>query len=223
MCGRITLTVKPEVLLEEFPVDEVPDFEPHFNLAPTQALCVVTNREPRKVQLFRWGLLPFWAKSLKDGARMINARSDSVASKPAFKKAFERKRCLILADGFYEWKVLDKKRKQPYFIGLKDRRPFAFAGLWETWRAPDSEEPVYTCSVITTDANASLSRLHDRMPVILPPEAYTRWLEDGGQDLLVPYDGAMESYPVSTLVNSPVNDTRECLEPIEEAEPELFS
>ena len=223
MCGRITLTVKPEVLLEEFPVDEVPDFEPHFNLAPTQALCVVTNREPRKVQLFRWGLLPFWAKSLKDGARMINARSDSVASKPAFKKAFERKRCLILADGFYEWKVLDKKRKQPYFIGLKDRRPFAFAGLWETWRAPDSEEPVYTCSVITTDANASLSRLHDRMPVILPPEAYTRWLEEGGQDLLVPYDGAMESYPVSTLVNSPVNDTRECLEPIEEAEPELFS
>ena len=225
MCGRITLTVKPEVLLEQFPVDEVPDFEPHFNLAPTQDLCVVTNREPRKVQLFRWGLLPFWAKALKDGARMINARSDSVASKPAFKKAFERKRCLILADGFYEWKVLDKKRKQPYFIGLKDRRPFAFAGLWETWRAPDSEEPVYTCSVITTDANSTLSRLHDRMPVILPPEAYERWLdleEKSPLDLLVPYAGDMESFPVSTLVNSPANDAPACLEPVPEVEPGLF-
>lgn len=229
MCGRITLTVKPSDLLEEFPVDEVPDFEPHWNLAPTQDLCVITNREPRKVQLYRWGLLPFWAKALKDGARMINARSDGVAEKPAFKKAFGRKRCLILADGFYEWKVLDKKRKQPYFIGLENRKPFAFAGLWESWHPPDGGDAVHTCSVITTDANEQLSKLHDRMPVILPPASWELWLDPEEErpdvllELLKPYDGRMTTFPVSTLVNSPANDTPECLDPVQEDEPELFS
>lgn len=229
MCGRITLTAKPSELLEAFPVDEVPAMDPHWNLAPTQDLAVITNREPRRVQLFRWGLLPFWAKSLKEGARMINARSDSVAEKPAFKKAFARKRCLILADGFYEWKALDKKRKQPYFIGLKGRKPFAFAGLWESWRPPEGDEPVHTCSVITTDANAVLARLHDRMPVILPPSTWERWLDREEErpevllPLLKPYDpDEMESFPVSTLVNSPANDTAEVLQRVDEPEPELF-
>lgn len=227
MCGRITLTVKPEVLLESFPVDEVPeDFQPHFNLAPTQDLAVITNREPRKIQLYRWGLLPFWAKSLKEGARMINARSDSVATKPAFKKAFERKRCLVLADGFYEWKALDKKRKQPYFIGLAGRQPFAFAGLWESWRPPEGGDPVHTCTVITTEAGKKMAALHDRMPVILPPDAWPTWLGDKPPELLLellahPVE-ELESYPVSKLVNSPANDTPECLEPAPEDEPGLF-
>jgi putative SOS response-associated peptidase YedK len=203
--------------------------DPHWNLAPTQDLAVITNREPRKVQLFRWGLLPFWARSLKEGARMINARSDSVAEKPAFKKAFQRKRCLILADGFYEWKALDKKRKQPYFIGMRGRKPFAFAGLWESWRPPDGSEAVHTCSVITTDANRVLARLHDRMPVILPESSWQQWLdrEEERPDVLLPLlkpypQDEMESFPVSTLVNSPANDTADVLQRVDEPEPELF-
>lgn len=227
MCGRITLTVRPEQLIEEFGVEEVDEhFVPRFNLAPTQGAAVISDREPSKIQLFRWGLVPFWARDLKIGSKLINARSDSVASKPAFRKSFEGKRCLILADGFYEWKTTAARRKQPYFIALKDRRPFAFAGLWASWR-PAEGESVHSCSVITTEANDLLGRLHDRMPVILPPEARALWLDHDAspevlQALLRPYPAEqMESFAVSPVVNSPAHEGPDCLVPIQE-QAELF-
>lgn len=227
MCGRITLTVRPEQLIEEFGVQEVDEqFVPRYNLAPTQGAAVICDRDSARVQLFRWGLVPFWAKDLKIGSKLINARSDSVASKPAFRKSFEGKRCLILADGFYEWRTTAARRKQPYYISLKDRRPFAFAGLWASWR-PAEGESVHSCSVITTDANALVGRLHDRMPVILPREARALWLDHATspevlRDLLRPYPAEeMESFAVSPVVNSPAHEGPDCLTPVQE-QAELF-
>ncbi|MEW6281904.1 MAG: SOS response-associated peptidase, partial [Candidatus Eremiobacterota bacterium] len=145
MCGRFTLTVRPEAMLEAYPVVEVPtDWEPRYNVAPSQNVAVIANREPDRVQLFRWGLVPFWAKDEKVGYKMINARADSLAQKPAFRKPLEKRRCLVLSDGFYEWKAVPgSKVKQPYYIRLKEGRPFAYAGLWEFWR-PAEGEPVHS-------------------------------------------------------------------------------
>ena len=192
----------------------------------------------RKLAQVRWGLIPFWAKDEKIGYKLINARAEGIAEKPSFREAYKRgRRCLIAADGFYEWQK-DTKPKQPWRITLKDGGPFAFAGLWERWeKAPDGV-PVESCTIITTAANALVARLHDRMAVILPAEAYGPWLGEAGRStgrklnaasglapsatapellaLLKPHPpDAMRAYPVSTVVNSPKNDTPECIEPVE--------
>ena len=217
MCGRFTLTASAQRLQEVFPLFEIPDAPPRYNIAPTQQILVVRqedNTKPRAAFL-RWGLIPSWAKDKKIAASLINARADTVASKPAFRAAFKRRRCLVLADGFYEWQK-GTKPKQPYHIRMTDARPFAFAGLWEHW---SGEEPtIDSCTIITTDANDALRPLHDRMPVILGPSDYARWLDpavaDPGvlQEMLRPYAAEqMTAGPVGTYVNNARNEGADCL------------
>lgn len=219
MCGRFTLTVTMEKLRDFFPLFDIPDFKPRFNIAPTQmvlAVRIIGGRTRPLVEPLRWGLIPFWADDKKIGARLINARADTVASKPAFRAAFKSRRCLILADGFYEWQQLEDK-KQPYHIRFQDRKPFALAGLWEKWDKKD--EVVESCTIITTEANEVLSPLHDRMPVILQEDAFDPWLDLQFKDvtslkaLLKPFPGnEMESVPVSTMVNNARNESPLVLE-----------
>jgi putative SOS response-associated peptidase YedK len=174
--------------------------------------------EQRELSLLRWGLIPFWAEDPKIGYSTINARAETVATKPSFREAVKKRRCLVVADGFYEWQKTDGQ-KQPYLIHLKDNSPFAFAGLWERWKR--GEQAIESCSIIVTEPNAVLEPIHDRMPVILSPDDYGLWLdpdvEDGKrlQSLLRPYPpDEMEAYPISTLVNNPGNDQQECVEPV---------
>jgi putative SOS response-associated peptidase YedK len=172
-------------------------------------------RRQRECVLLRWGLIPGWADDPKIGNRMINARAETVASKPAFRNAFKRRRCLVVTDGFYEWKKL-VQGKQPHYIRMKDDRPFAFAGLWESWHRDGSQ--IESCTIITTEPNALMKSIHNRMPVILRPDDYDCWLDPEFQDgdalqrLLAPFSAhRMEAYPVSTLVNSPGNDVADCI------------
>ena len=195
---------------------------PRFNIAPSQAVAAVRQRETaRELVDMQWGLIPSWANDPKIGARMINARAETVAEKPAFRSAFARRRCLIPTDGFYEWKKTDAKNKQPVYVQLRGGRPFAFAGLWEHW-CGDAGTEIDSCSVITTDANDLLRDVHDRMPVILPEEAYDAWLDprqDAGrlQSLLVPYPAdKMNYFPVNTTVNNARNESANCIEPVVE-------
>lgn len=222
MCGRFTLKTKPEQLAEQFDLPEVPWFEPRYNIAPTQP--VVAVRAPggtgagREAALLRWGLIPSWAEDPAIGNRLINARAESIATKPAFRSAFKQRRCLVLADGFYEWaKTTDTK--QPHYIRMRDGRPFAFAGLWERWSR--GAEPIESCTLITTTPNDVLCSIHDRMPVILEPADYDRWLDRSHTNaeelmaLLQPYaPEAMECYPVSLLVNNPRHEEPGCIEPV---------
>ena len=218
MCGRFALIVDASVLAEVFEIDPPRDLKPRFNIAPTQRIPIVrAGREaPREWAEVRWGLVPSWAKDEKIGARMINARGETVAEKPSFRSAVKSRRCLIPADGFYEWVKTDGG-KQPHYIHFADGRAFAFAGLWERWHKSDGE-PLDTCTIITTTPNDLVAALHDRMPVILPPETFTEWLEpqpltsDRLQDLLASHPaGDMEAYQVSTHVNKPANDDPECV------------
>jgi putative SOS response-associated peptidase YedK len=221
MCGRYTLRAKPAAVAEEFDLPEVPSFTPRFNVAPTQSVAVVRfdpEEDARRLDALRWGLVPFWADDPGIGNRMINARADTVATKPAFRHAFKSKRCLIVADGFYEWQKRDGG-KQPYFIHMRDDCPFAFAGLWDLWTKGD--EPLSTCTIITTNANDLMTTIHERMPVIIPRSAYEVWLDPDVKDakrlepLLMPYpDDQMEAYPVSSRVNNPTNDVPECVVPL---------
>ncbi|RME83237.1 MAG: SOS response-associated peptidase [Caldilineae bacterium] len=221
MCGRFTLASPPEVLAQMFELDEVPAFRPRYNIAPTQPVAAVRlspqGRE-REFTFLTWGLIPSWAKDIRMGARMINARAETVAEKPAYRAAFRYRRCLIPADGFYEW----QKRaggKQPYFIGMKDGRPFAMAGLWEHWEGDDGSV-IESCTILTTTPNELVAPLHNRMPVILPGEVFDAWLRPNTpasdlKRLLRPYPAeAMRAYAVSTLVNSPANDTPACIAPL---------
>jgi putative SOS response-associated peptidase YedK len=175
------------------------------------------EQSERQFRLLRWGLVPSWSKDLTIGSKLINARAETVAEKPSFRAAFKRRRCLILADGFYEWQR-QNGQKQPYYFQITDHQPFAFAGLWEHWET--EETVVESCTIITTEANEMLRSLHDRMPVILPPETYDQWLHSSTpveqlQALLHPYDPeSMQSYPVSTLVNSPSHENPDCIEPL---------
>lgn len=220
MCGRYSLSVQAEKIAEYFAVKDVPQVPARYNIAPTQQVATVslTDGQPhRQFQWMRWGLIPSWAKDIKIGARLINARAETVTEKPAFRTAFKRKRCLVIADGFYEWQKVGKQ-KQPYYFQMKDGSPFAFAGLWDSWQPPEGET-IISCTLLTTAANEVLQPVHDRMPVILQPEAYTQWLDPQNKNpeellpLLEPYpEAAMKAYPVSTLVNSPTNDVRECIE-----------
>ena len=220
MCGRFTLRAPASVVAEQFAVFAMPPFTPRFNIAPTQPAPVVRMAPERELVALRWGLIPGWAKDPAIGSRLINARAETVAEKPAFRAAFRRRRCLVVADGFYEWQRRGTA-KQPYFIHLRDDRPFAFAGLWESWEA-SGEGPLETCTILTTEPNALVSPLHDRMPVILPPEAYDAWLDPANEDvgrlatLLRAYPAeAMAAYPVGAYVNSPTHDGAKCIEPVE--------
>jgi putative SOS response-associated peptidase YedK len=221
MCGRFTLTVDPADLQDAFPRFILPtQGRPRFNIAPTQPVLVLPNDAKNTADYFIWGLIPSWAKDPTIGSRLINARAETLAEKPAFRGGFKYKRCLIFTDGFYEWKSQpDTRAKIPHFIRLASGKPFAFAGLWDEWLAPDGSQ-VKSCTIITTTPNQLMSTLHNRMPVILPASAYTRWLDSAPrkaeelQDLLVPYPASqMTAQPVSTLVNSPANDRAECLVP----------
>ncbi len=176
MCGRFTLTINPDELQQQFGLSEAPPTQlaPRYNIAPTQAVAVIANNSDRKLELFQWGLIPSWAKDPKIGSKMINARAETLAEKPSFRTALKRRRCLVVADGFYEWKKTGSG-KTPMYIQLKDGQPFGFAGLWEAWQSPD-DGLIKTCTIITTTPNALLAEIHYRMPVILPREAYDTWL-----------------------------------------------
>lgn len=219
MCGRFALTVDPADLADAFLEFTFPGgLVPRYNVAPTQPLLALPNDGSRAAGFFVWGLVPSWAKDPSIGARLINARAETLAEKPAFRAAYKYRRCLIFSDGFYEWQARPgTKAKVPHFIRLKSGEPFAFAGLWEHWQSPDGSE-VRSAAIITTEPNELVSSLHNRMPVILPRQAYVRWLDPSPrsasdlQPLLVPYPASgMEAYPISTQVNSPENDRPEIL------------
>lgn len=228
MCGRFTLRAPAAVVAEHFALWETPELEPRFNVAPSQPVPVVRLRAEgpaarRELVQLSWGLVPYWAADPAVGRRLINARAETAAEKPAFRAAMRRRRCLVAADGFYEWRRTGP-RKQPYFIRFRDDRPFGFAGLWESWEGPD-HATVESCTLLTTEPNALLRPIHNRMPVILPPEAYAAWLDPAVEDprvlapLLVPCaPEAMEACAVGTWVNSPEHDDPECIRP----EPGLF-
>ncbi len=221
MCGRYTIT-RPADLVQELGVETGQELAPRYNVAPTQDLPVVragTEGGPgRELAVMRWGLVPSWAKDPKIGNRMINARSETAAEKPSFRSAMRRRRCLVLADGFYEW-AKEGGAKQPYFIHLAGHRPFVFAGLWERWTKGD--EPIESFTILTTAANDKVRPLHDRMPVILPRDGHDLWLDpkvgdrDRLQPLLKPYaNEEIELFPVSRMVNNPRNDVPQCVEPL---------
>lgn len=225
MCGRFSLSDISQLrtrfglkLNQEFPTDD--DFAtvliPRYNIAPTQIIPAIINRGSNELAMFRWGLIPAWAKDAAIGPKMINARAETIAEKPSFRTALQRRRCLIPADGFYEWQKVGRT-KQPYRIILKGCELFGFAGLWDTWNAPTGEL-INSCTIITTTPNELMEPLHNRMPVIMPRELEQIWLDQGItdqemlKDLLKPYPAElMKAYEVSTLVNSPHNDRPECL------------
>jgi len=220
MCGRFTLTTNFGAIAQRFGVARfLEEIGPRYNIAPTQTVIVVNDDGTRHLPQMQWGLIPSWAKDPATGNRMINARAETVATRPAFRVALRKRRCLIPADGFYEWQPVGR-RKQPVYITLKSREPFSFAGLWETWTSPEGEE-VRSCTIITCEANDLMKPIHDRMPVILSKEAESVWLDPTIQDpalllpLLVPYPAEeMEVYPVSTWVNNPEHDGAECVLPL---------
>jgi putative SOS response-associated peptidase YedK len=238
MCGRFTLRASPSVIAEQFALFEVPPFTARFNIAPTQAVPVIRMRPTltpgpspetgegrpcltpglpadRELVWLRWGLVPSWAKDPKIGSRWINARAETVAEKPAFRSVL-RRRCLVAADGFYEWQPAGRT-KQPYFIHLRDDHPFAFAGLWDAWKGPDAAT-LETCTILTTDSNDLIRPIHDRMPVILSDRDYASWLDPAPdfrvfEPLLAPYPSdRMEAYPVGRFVNSTSHDGPPCVE-----------
>jgi putative SOS response-associated peptidase YedK len=221
MCGRYTLRTPAREVAEAFDLPEVPALTPRFNIAPTQPAPVVRlvpDGGGRELAFFRWGLIPSWADDPSIGNSMINARAETVAAKPAYRRSFRAKRCLVVSDGFYEWRKRDG-RKQPYYIHRKDDRPFAFAGLWDEWQRDG--DPIRSCTIITTDANALMAPIHDRMPVIVRPCDYGLWLDpavaDPGrlQPMLRPSPAEeLDLYPVSTLVNHPAHDEARCIEPV---------
>ena len=223
MCGRFTFVVDMDSLRAAFPWLAVPgQLAPRFNIAPTQDVPTVANSGRNTIEFFRWGLVPHWAKDPKIGSRMINARSETLAEKPSFRTAYRRRRCLILADGFYEWRKdmrEGKVVKTPMYIRMRSGEPFAFAGLWETWRSPE-DDTWLTCTIITTTPNSLLEDIHNRMPVILKPDTYEQWLDPAEQnpsrlqEWLKPYPASqMTAYPISTFVNSPANDSPACIAP----------
>jgi putative SOS response-associated peptidase YedK len=235
MCGRFAAATPPDELARYFAVHEVAEtvLEPRYNVAPTDDVAVVVERDDvRRLDLFHWGFVPFWAKDPSVGNRMINARAEGLADSNAFRRAFERRRCIVPADGFYEWrKVPGKRKKQPVYIRRKDGEPLALAGLWEVWTAKgDDATPLYSCSIVTGDPNDLVAPIHDRMPVILPPSAWDEWLARGNADvaalqrLLVPAPAdVFEAWAVGTDVNTVGNDGPHLIAPLpDEEQPALF-
>lgn len=247
MCGRYTLRTPAAKLIELFQVPAIPMLAPRYNIAPTQlVICVrAVSEQPnsREAVQMRWGLIPFWAKDMTIGNQLINARSETVAEKPSFRNAFAKRRCLIPADGFFEWQKLSTAKKQPWLVQQEDQQPFAMAGLWECWTPKtgpqkshdegddaDNEtkgraEPVISCTILTTEANDDMKPLHERMPLILPIEAWAAWLSphaSTGQlsSLLKPLpNGQLFRTCVSTIVNRPFPDNAECITPVDPPEP----
>ena len=222
MCGRFTRKENMQRLAEKLGLKVIPLLSPRYNIAPSQLVaCVRTNpeSEEREFMELKWGLVPSWANDTSIGNKLINARGETVAEKPAFRKAFKQQRCLVLADGFYEWKR-EGKTKQPYYIRFKDGRIFAFAGLWERW---EKQEPALeTCALITTAPNTLMEPIHNRMPVILPEQSYASWLSPSLTNtiylsgLLDPYPAEdMEAFPVSPMVNNPRHEDPRCIHPLE--------
>ena len=221
MCGRYTIAVDPQLLAERFDVALPEDFHPRFNVAPTDSVLALTERSSgRELMVARWGLVPHWAKEAKSGARMINARAETLAERPAFRPLLAKGRCLILADGFYEWRLDPDGRKRPVRYTLAHGEPFGFAGLWTIWHDPESDEPLRTCTIITTSANDLVAPVHDRMPVILPRDSEEAWLDrdlpvDAALSLLAPYPaGEMLAADASMLVNSVKNDDLRLFDPL---------
>lgn len=234
MCGRFVSKSSPQALGDHFAVDEVavPERGPDFNVTPRRAIMTVAEHDgDRTLDVMRWGMIPSWAKDAKVGDRMINARAETVAEKPAYRRAFAKRRCIIAADGFYEWKRIGstdaqqargkaKAVKQPMYISARDSAPLAFAGIFEHWHDPSDPdgERITSCSIITTTANATMAPIHDRMPVILPAATWDHWLDREANDvedlrsLLLPAaDDVLDAYPVSTLVNNPRHNGEELL------------
>jgi len=222
MCGRFTLFEADKILSREFGVFGIPLLSARYNIAPSQPVAAVRATPAgsgREIALFRWGLIPSWSKDAAIGNRLINARAETAREKPSFRNAFRRHRCLIPANGFYEWQR-QERGKQPYYVRMRDERLFAFAGLWDRWESPD-KGVIETCTILTTVANAVLAPIHDRMPVILPPTKYAQWLDpalpntDSLVPLLVPFPPEdMLALPVNPRVNSPTVDDEKCIAPL---------
>ncbi|MGG4461743.1 SOS response-associated peptidase [Brevibacillus porteri] len=221
MCGRFTLVTNLELWNARFQIEVIPfEIQPRYNIAPGQLIpAIISDQGKRRIGQLKWGLVPSWVQDEKSGYKMINARSETLTEKPAFRRLFERKRCIIPADSFYEWMKLGKA-KQPMRIMMKSGEPFAFAGLFDTWASPIGDK-LHTCTIVTTKPNDVVADIHDRMPVILRQEDEGIWLDrekfdsDLLQSLLVPYDSdMMRAYPVSTMVGSPKNDLPECIQEI---------
>jgi putative SOS response-associated peptidase YedK len=223
MCGRFALITTGQELAEHFqvPAGQSPALTPRYNVAPTQPVTAVRlnpDRGARELTFLNWGLIPSWAKDPGIGARLINARSETVTEKPSFRSAFKRRRCLIAADGFYEWQRVGD-RKQPLYVHAAAGGVWGLAGLWESWRAPDGSL-IESCTILTTEPNELMRPIHNRMPVIIEPEDYSLWLEPGARPddalhLLRPFPShKMNAYPVSTAVNNPRNDAPECIAPL---------
>jgi putative SOS response-associated peptidase YedK len=222
MCGRFTLFEAGKILSKEFGVSSVPPLSPRYNIAPSQPVPAVRaspTGSGREIALLRWGLIPSWSKDPAIGNRLINARAETAFEKPSFRIAFRRHRCLIPTTGFYEWQR-QERGKQPYFVRMRDQRLFAFAGLWDRWESPD-KNVIETCTILTTAANAVLAPIHNRMPVIVSPREYGRWLDASVQDpnslapLLVPFPPEeMLAFPVSPRVNTPSVDSEKCIAPL---------
>jgi putative SOS response-associated peptidase YedK len=220
MCGRFALK-NPQAIKAAFEVGELPDdLTPRYNIAPSQDIAIIRfSPSGRQLTMARWGLIPSWTKELNTKYSTINARADTVDTKPTYRVPFKHHRCLIPADGFYEWKE-EGGIKRPHHIGMKDGRPFAMAGLWDVWKGPEGD--VLSCSIIVTEANPFMQQLHDRMPVILQPTDYEQWLDPDNQDtvrlkqLLIPATGdTLTEWPVSRMLNNPRNEGPQCAEPQE--------
>ena len=217
MCSRYFLDADGNIIAYTFRVPKVPAVQKRFNIAPTQVAPVVRAGADgtREIAMLRWGLVPFWAKDLKVGTSMINARSEGIEGKPAFREAIKSRRCVVPATGFFEWQGERPGRKQPFAITVPEMPVFGFAGLWERWRADKDSEPVETFTIVTADANESVARIHDRMPVILPMDAIDTWLTappDAARALLKPYEGQVALRPVGTFVSNVNHEGPECLQ-----------
>ena len=222
MCGRYRLSRRKQLIAEYFETDNEVDWEPRYNIAPSQQVGIIRqdpSRPERYFSLARWGLIPSWASDASIGSKTINARSETVLSKPAFRDAFSSRRCLLPADGFFEWRRSGRE-KQPFHFGMQDDSLFAFAGLWDRWSDP-AGAVIESCSILTTTPNSLLADMHDRMPAILRPEHYDLWLDPGFKDVkalaefLAPFDaGKMRRFPVSTRINAVTNDDPDCVVPM---------
>lgn len=239
MCGRYTLKTPNPRLQELFGLQDLPHLIPRFNIAPTQSIFTIRASalvpHLREAIMMRWGLIPFWAKDQAIGNTMINARAETVTERPSFRQAFHKRRCLIAADGFFEWEKLSSGKKQPWWIRMQDEVPFAMAGLWESWSPktksltanetlPGDLKVIQSCTILTINANDDMQSLHDRMPVILPIEAWASWLNPTTEKveletLLKPFEnGHLIRTPVSSIVNRPIVDSPECIAPLIDAE-----
>ena len=221
MCGRYVLrridALRRAVKHIEPAFEEFSETKPHYNIAPSQYIPIIRDDHGKEsLTVMKWGLIPGWTKEAKPKLAPINAKAETVATSGMFRQAFAKRRCLVPADGFYEWRGA-KPPKQPYFIHMKDDSPFAFAGLWERWTPPESDQAIDTFTIITTEPNALMKEIHNRMPVILDAAEFDRWLFKGDRELLRPFPAErMEAYKVSTAVNKPSHDSPDCIEPLDD-------